>query len=297
LVTLVYDILSSHEVSRPLRDGQERVLILSDTGCRPGWIPDFRVLADKLRRSPKVDFENIAAVIFNGDTVFTGSERNYRRARRVIEQEFPGVHRLFNIGNHELGIPWPGRMRETVDRRVQRYQKFFHSPLNWRKVIGGVQYIGLDSSHKRLAPGTLEYLDESLSMHPSNVVLIHIPPMLRPQWRGRTLFSSDTLGFLQILDRHPGRVIACTYGHIHCNDRLVRNGVVHQLAGTGGAMSMVRSHSHYGEASGSYAAILIDPGMRGAQRVSLITSHAQRPRAKAKAKEAANVRIAVSMGV
>jgi hypothetical protein len=164
-------------------------------------------------------------------------------------------------------------MRDTVERRIQRYRKYFHSTLNWRKEIGGVQYIGLDSSHKRLAPETLEYLDGSLALHPSNVVLIHIPPMLRPQWRGRTLYRGDTLAFLQILDRHPGRVLACSYGHIHCNDRLIRNGIVHQLAGTGGAMSMVRNHSHYGEVSGNYGAVLIDPQMRGPQRVSLITSH------------------------
>jgi len=213
-------------------------------------------------------------VIFNGDVVFTATERDYRRARRVIEEEFAEVHRIFNIGNHELGIPWPGRQPETERRRVARFRRHFHQDLNWRRTIGGIQYVGIDSSRKVLARFSLEYLRQALADAEVNVVLTHVPPLLKRQWLGRTLYADYTRQFLDLLDLFSGRILACVYGHIHANDRVLRRGVQHILAGTGGAQSRFRSHSDYGDDSGHYAAVLVDPNGGGDGRVRLITSHA-----------------------
>ena len=164
-------------------------------------------LADKLDRIGPVD-----ALLVSGDVSDDGSAESYRRFNAMIAPlDLP----VFVIpGNHDLREPM--RSAFSAPGYLPASGK-----LSWRRCIGQIDLIGLDtlvegSGAGQLDTETLAFLSEALDAAGDRPVLLalHHPPFkCGIQFMDRIGLEGSQL-LSQILSLHPGEVrIVC--GHIH----------------------------------------------------------------------------------
>lgn len=152
------------------------------------------------------------AVLVTGDLTDDGSERNYRRARELLERLGAPLYVL--PGNHDDR----GRLREAF-----ALPGAGDEPVNYTTEVGGLRLVVFDSIVPGQDAGTysqerLEWLDERLCEQPEapTLLALHHPPLPTgvPEWDAINLTRADREAMAAVVARHPQlRVIVG--GHLH----------------------------------------------------------------------------------
>jgi Icc protein len=192
-----------------------RVLLaqLSDLHVSDEWEgvdPTIRVerVVETIRSLP----DSVDGVIVTGDLTDDGSEKSYRRVRRLLEPFGVPVHVL--PGNHDdraslreaFGLPGAG-----------------DEPINYSAEIGELRIVAFDSIVPDRDPGAyseeqLRWLDEELGRASESPTLLalHHPPLATglPEWDAINLTPADREALAGIVEKHP-QVCAIVGGHLH----------------------------------------------------------------------------------
>jgi len=154
----------------------------------------------------------VDAVVITGDLSDSGSEADYRLARRLLERLEAPVHAL--PGNHDLRGPL---------RRAFELPGEGDDPVVYCADVGELRLVAFDSIVPGQDPGAfgpeqLRWLDEELSREPERPTLLamHHPPLVTgiPEWDGINLAPAEREALAEVVGRHP-QLRAIVGGHLH----------------------------------------------------------------------------------
>lgn len=235
------------ELSRPWRT-EAQLARLSESPRARGEAFSFAVIGDAepgrfwifraLFNIPGVFARQIAAVqsqsvdfsIQLGDMVSCGVESQYAGFLRLL-----GALRILKpyltvIGNHDRSRP-NGRSDSKLYRGLIGRSNYFFDR-------GGVRFVVVDSSYRRLTTAQLKWLRRALDTPLRKLVFTHVPPALLKLWGGQAVsklggFRQGAAAFTDLMaEKGVERVYM---GHVHCFGVQDYKGVRYVLTGGGGS--------------------------------------------------------------
>ncbi len=178
------------------------------------------------RQLRRVRGEDAAFTIQLGDMVSRGVPRNYRELFRELNDAALSRPYLTVLGNHDRR--WPHGISDD-----DIYAGAFGSP-DYFFDAGGVRFVVVDTSLKRVTKAQLAWLDAALDVPTPKVVFTHMPPAeLRPWTFGDGGFDEGSEAFVELLSRR--RVDRVYLGHVHGFGAMEHKGVRYVLTGGGGS--------------------------------------------------------------
>jgi len=176
------------------------VALLADPACRNCWGVNTPSLLEHVWRLHRPELFLVA-----GDLAVHGTSDEYRTFISALER-YPA--RLAAVpGDH--------------DRPLRSFMSYFGST---RKVIdaGKWRFVGLNTANRMFSKSEADFLESHI--RPDTVIFTHIPPGVEgwtfhsfPPYYSNRLFS--------IMDRHPSKVAAAFFGHIHGYSRREYSGI------------------------------------------------------------------------
>jgi 3',5'-cyclic AMP phosphodiesterase CpdA len=166
----------------------------------------------------EIDKRNPAFVLYSGDLVGKGTEREYREGLAVLKTVRAPVFPA--IGNHERengGIKW--------------YYELFGKDLDYSFDYGNYRFISIDNSTGGLNAGQMAWLQTKLQTEKRKIVFAHMPPPLGVWWVHP--FRGNYKAFMSTVE--AAKVDACLFGHIHIYDKAEKRGIRYYVSGGGGA--------------------------------------------------------------
>ncbi len=166
-----------------------------------------------------------------GDMVSKGIVSNYDSFLRGLRRVWSGRPYLTVIGNHDRSRP-NGKSHSTL------YRGLFGKP-NYFFDHGGVRFVVLDSSAKRVSKTQLKWLKLALAVPGRKVVFTHMPPVQLGLWGGvgRVHALGGFIGgareFAEIVS--AAKVSRVYMGHVHAFGVQDHGGVRYVLTGGGGS--------------------------------------------------------------
>lgn len=242
------EISSLQELSKPLRtahqlkklalnprsaDDEFQFAVLGDVEPGRFWVSRklFNVPGVFARQLRAIQSHQIDFCIQLGDMVSRGTRRNYLRLLREMSRVGVEKPYLTVIGNHDRISP-----HRLSSARI--YRSCF-GETNYFFDRGGVRFVVLDTSARRLKGNQLRWLNLCLKTDLRTVVLTHIPPAALRVWtdfasaRGVGGFTRGAAEFTEIMADH--KVDRVYLGHIHGFGVQDFLGVRYVLSGGGGS--------------------------------------------------------------
>ncbi len=166
-----------------------------------------------------------------GDMVSKGTVDNYESFFRGLRRVWTGRPYLTVIGNHDRSRP-NGKSHSTM------YRGLFGRP-NYFFDQGGVRFVVLDSSAKRVTKSQLRWLTLVLDHPGRKIVFTHMPPVQLSLWGGVGKvhelggFIGGAKEFADIVS--AAKVSRVYMGHVHAFGVQDHGGVRYVLTGGGGS--------------------------------------------------------------
>lgn len=171
-----------------------------------------------------------------GDMISRGTVRNYKRLLQLLEDSKIAMPFLTVPGNHERSSP-----RAKGESDDELYRAVF-GPSDHYMDRGGVRFVFLDTSARKLTPAQLGWLDAALRTGPEirhKVVFTHIAPSGLAKWTdfmGVKDVGSFTPGSAEFMAIAESRGVDRVYfGHVHGFDVIDRGSTRYVLTGGGGS--------------------------------------------------------------
>ena len=200
----------------------------------PGRFWVFRALFNRkgvfARQVASIQTQSVDFCIQLGDMVSRGTERNFHRfLHRLNAMAVPKPY-LTVIGNHDRSKP-----HGKSDSRA--YRSIFGAG-NYYFDHGGVRFVSLDSSARRLTRTQLKWLGHVLDTSLRKIVFTHMPPALLRLWGGALAhgmggFRRGAREFTRLLSAKG--VERVYLGHVHAFGVEDYGGVRYVLSGGGGS--------------------------------------------------------------
>lgn len=209
-----------------------RFAVLGDAEPGRFWI--FRVLFNRQgvfgRQLACVQRQSVDFSVQLGDMVSRGLERQYLRFFGELNALRVTKPYLTVIGNHDRSVP-NGKSHSRL------YRALFGKN-NYHFDYGGVRFVVLDSSAKRLTRAQLKWLSSVLDTGRRKIVFTHMPPSLLTLWGG---FAAHGMGGFkqgarEFVDLAARKGVERVYmGHVHAFGVQDYRGVRYVLTGGGGS--------------------------------------------------------------
>lgn len=176
------------------------VALLADPACRTCWGVNTPLLLEHVWRTHRPELFLVA-----GDLAVHGASDEYKVFISALER-YPA--RLAAVpGDH--------------DRPLRNFMSHFGST---RKVIdaGEWRFVGLNTANRTFSKNEADFLESHIQ--PNTVIFTHIPPGVEG-WTFHSFQPYYSNRFFSIIDRHPLKVAAAFFGHIHGYSRREYSGV------------------------------------------------------------------------
>ncbi len=166
-----------------------------------------------------------------GDMVSKGTRAHYESFLRGLRRVWSGRPYLTVIGNHDRSRPH-GKSSSAL------YRGLFGRP-NYFFDHGGVRFVVLDSSAKRVTRAQLRWLTMALAVPGRKIVFTHMPPVQLSLWGGVGRvhelggFIAGSREFADIVS--AAKVSRVYMGHVHAFGVQDHGGVRYVLTGGGGS--------------------------------------------------------------
>lgn len=166
-----------------------------------------------------------------GDMVPKGTVAHYENFLRQLRRVWSGRPYLTVCGNHDRSRP-NGKSHSTL------YRSLF-GRTNYLFDHGGVRFVVLDSSSKRLTKAQLRWLRLALRVPGRKIVFTHMPPVQLGLWGGVGKvhelggFIGGSREFAEIVSE--AKVSRVYMGHVHAFGVQDHGGVRYVLTGGGGS--------------------------------------------------------------
>ncbi|KAG2374029.1 hypothetical protein C9374_011108 [Naegleria lovaniensis] len=164
----------------------------------------------------RMNRNNIHTIIFLGDLFDNGRtiddeefEREFARFHSIFETRDSSIKTLYLSGNHDIGLErWPLQV-------LERFEKYFHTPLNFNYTINNYfKIIGINSMYLNQKGNPVEFISKNVDNEfGRNILLTHIPlfregncehvdynQRLHENARTRPLQQGEGYGYRNMLD-------------------------------------------------------------------------------------------------
>ncbi|KAF0984928.1 hypothetical protein FDP41_000827 [Naegleria fowleri] len=164
----------------------------------------------------RMNRNNIHTIIFLGDLFDNGRqitddefEREFARFNSIFENRDSSIKTLYLSGNHDIGLErWPHHV-------LERFEKYFHTPLNFNYTINNYfKIIGINSMYLNQKGNPVEFISKNIENEfGRNILLTHIPlyrdgncenvdynQLLHENARTRPLEQGEGFGYKNMLD-------------------------------------------------------------------------------------------------
>ena len=211
--------------------GIKTVAILADPACRNCWGENTPPLLEHVWNTHRPDLFLVA-----GDLAVNGASGEYRdfifavRRYPALLAAIPGDH----------------------DRPLKTFMSHFGST---RKIIdiGKWRFIGVNTANGMFLKSESDFLENHLRCN--TLVLSHVPPAA-DGWTFHSLRRPSSNRFLSIIDRHPSKITAAFFGHIHGYSRREHSGV--PLIVTGGVAESWSVRNNRYDGTGIFQMMIFD---------------------------------------
>lgn len=202
--------------------------------AEPGRFWLFRTLFNRRgvfrRQLSSIQQQSVDFTMQLGDMVSCGFPSHYLRFFEELNSVNVDKPYLTVIGNHDRSNP-------HGDSHSRMYRSLFGRN-NYHFDYGGVRFVVLDSSTKRVTKRQLRWLSMILESHGRKVVFTHMPPVLLKLWGGAAAhrmggFEDGAKEFVELMARR--QVERLYMGHVHCFGVQDYKGVRYVLTGGGGS--------------------------------------------------------------
>jgi hypothetical protein len=120
------------------------------------------------------------------------------------------------------------------DKPLKTFARYFGST---RKIIdlGRWRFLGINTANRTLLKSEFNFLEKNIRRN--TLILSHVPPAL-DGWTFHSLGPLASDRFLSTIERHPSKIVAAFFGHIHGYSRRRYSGV--PLVVTGAAAESLK---------------------------------------------------------